>query len=108
MTASQTLLSTIIVFIIVRTLVAYKKKNLSEGFTLMWIMFWVFGLVLIFQQEFVIAIAKSVGVSRGVDLVIYFSLILVFYLIYRLLVKIDELDRTITKLIRKIALNEKN
>ena len=106
MTPSQILLSTIIIFIIFRTLIAYRKRNFSIGFTLLWVIFWFFGLIIIYEQNFVILLAKSVGISRGVDLVIYFSLILIFYLIYKLFIKIDDLERTITKLVRKIAINE--
>lgn len=107
MTASQILLASIITFIIARTIVAYKKNNLSSGFTLIWILFWLAGLTLIFHQEFAIGLAEKLSISRGVDLIIYLSLIFIFYMLYRLLVKLSELERQITKIIRKIALKEK-
>jgi len=105
-TPSQILLSAIIIFIIVRTLAAYKKGSLSPFFSFAWIIFWVFGLVLIFQQEFTITVANRLGISRGVDLVIYISLILVFYMIYRLLAKIENLERSITQIVRKTAIKD--
>src|SRR5436190_20860177 len=104
MTASQLLLSILIVFIIIRTIVAFRKKNLSLFFTIIWTSFWLFGLILIFQQNFVIFIAAKLGISRGVDLIIYLSLIFIFYMLYRLLVKIEELERSITVLVRQLAL----
>lgn len=107
MSPSQILLSTLILFILLRTINAYKKRDLSLGFSLIWIIFWLFGLFLIFEQNFVISLAKSLGISRGVDLVIYLSLIFIFYMIYRLLVKIEELERTITQIVRNITLKER-
>lgn len=107
MTASQILLSTIIVFILIRTIIAYKKRSLTFGFALVWSLFWIVGLFMIFDQNIVIDIANKLGISRGVDLVIYLSLISIFYMIYRLLVKIEEIDRNLTEIVRNIALKEK-
>ncbi len=103
---SQLLLSFLITFIIFRTYIAYKKQNLSEGFVFIWGAFWIGILVLIFKKDLVSEIAHKLGISRGVDLVIYFSLIATFYMIYRILVLIDGLDRKITELVRKIALKD--
>ena len=105
-TPSQILLSSLIIFIITRTIIAYKQKSLREGFVLIWLIFWTTGLFLIFQQELTINIANKLGISRGVDLVIYISLITIFYMIYRLLVSIYELNQKITKIVRNIALND--
>lgn len=107
MTDSQILLSIIIIFILIRTIIAFRKKSLTTGFTLVWFCFWLFGLFLIYDQQFVINIAHKLGISRGVDLVIYLSLIFIFYMVYKLLVKIEELERSLTEIVRNIALKEK-
>ncbi len=68
--------------------------------------FWIAGLVLIFNQDLTITIAKKLGISRGVDLVIYISLIFIFYMIYRTLVRVENTERQITQLVRKIAIRD--
>ncbi len=103
---SQILLSIVVVFIITRTLIAFRDKNLSVSFALIWILFWLSVLFLIFQQQLVSNIAHYLKISRGVDLVIYISLIVIFYLLYRLLVALNEVDRKITKLVRNLALDD--
>lgn len=105
-TASQLLLSLIILFIIARTFLAYKKKNLSPAFSFIWIVFWAGVLILIFQQNIVSNLARKVGISRGVDLIIYLSLIAAFYMIYKILVLIEEINKKLTQLVRKLALKE--
>ena len=105
-TTSQIFLSAIILFVIYRTVIAYKRKNLSRSFVSIWVTLWLVGLVAIFQQDLIIEIAHRIGISRGVDLVIYICLIVIFYLIYRLLVQIKELEKKITDLISKLALDE--
>ncbi len=105
-TPSQLLLASIILFVIWRTHAAYKKKNLSESFVAVWTIFWLGVLILVFKQDLVSQAAHSLGVSRGVDLVIYISLIVIFYFVYKILVLINDLDGKITQIIRKIAINE--
>src|SRR3989304_3032423 len=105
-TPSQILLSLLIFFVVYRSFIAYKRQNLSEGFFFLWGIFWLGVLILIFQQNLVSDIAHRLGISRGVDLVIYISLIALFYLIYKLMVLINELERKITKMVRKSALRE--
>jgi len=43
------------------------------------------------------------GIGRGVDLAIYVSVICLFYLVYKLFIKIQSLERQITLLVRKLA-----
>lgn len=103
-TTSQILLSAIILYILWRTYVAYKKKNLSESFVVVWGLFWIGVLILIFQQNFVSSVAHALGISRGVDLVIYISLIVIFFMLYKVLIVINELERQITQVVRKTAI----
>lgn len=89
-----------------RTWIAYKRRDLSPLFSLAWVMFWVAGLALIFNQQLTVSVARKLGISRGVDLVIYISLIFIFYMIYRLLAGIESLERKITQIVRKTAIRD--
>lgn len=103
-TLSQLLLSILILFVLWRTYSAYKKRNLSETFIFIWGIFWLGVLVLVFQQGLVSKVANALGISRGVDLVIYISLIVIFFMLYKILVLIDDLNSKITQLVRKNAI----
>lgn len=105
-TPSQLLLTAIILFVMLRSYQAYKKKNLSERFILVWTGFWIGVLVLIYQKDFVSRLANSLGISRGVDLIIYLSLIVLFFLIYKIFILINIYDEKLTQLVRKNALKE--
>ncbi|KKR81577.1 MAG: hypothetical protein UU73_C0001G0147 [Candidatus Daviesbacteria bacterium GW2011_GWA1_41_61] len=104
MSISQLLLSTIIIFIIYKTALSFKKGNLSKNFTFTWLLLWAGVLFFIFEQNTLIKAAHSVGISRGVDLVIYLSIILLFYLVYRIFYNLNEINQKITKIIREEAL----
>ncbi len=104
MLASQFVLSAITIFIIYKTLISYKKQELSKPFTLLWIICWLSILVLIFYPNFLSSIAHILGIGRGVDLAIYLSVIVIFYLLYKIFVKLNETEKRITQIIREIAL----
>ena len=103
-TSSQLLLGSLLLFIIYRTVVAYRSKTLSVGFTVTWLLFWSVGLILVIKQEWVISLANWIGIGRGVDLVIYLSIILLYYLIYTVLIRLQEIEENLTRIIRGLAL----
>jgi len=101
---SQILLTSLILVVIFRTLTAYKRNKLSLSFVILWLSFWLGVIILVFQQDLVSIVANSLGISRGVDLVIYVSLIVIFYTIYRILITLSEYQKMITKLVREVSL----
>lgn len=101
---AQIILTSIIVFIIYRTVLTYKKGNLTKIFTFIWLSFWLIILFFLFKQQLLSQIAHSLGISRGVDLALYLSIIIIFYLIFRIFASLEELNQKFTQLIRKEAL----
>ena len=51
-------------------------------------------------------IAGFFGFGRGLDFFIVASILIIFYLIFRIFVKLEEIDSRITRLARNIALEE--
>jgi hypothetical protein len=51
-------------------------------------------------------LAAVLGVGRGVDLIIYASIALLFYLVFRLYVFLEDVRHEITEVVRKIALKK--
>lgn len=104
MFASQFIFVALVLFIIYKTIVSYKKNHLSKPFIILWLTFWAFVLFILFDQRLLSKMAKTIGIGRGVDLAVYFSIIIIFYVIYMLLVKIHQLENKITKIIRELAI----
>ncbi len=52
--------------------------------------------------------ARRLGIGRGTDVVLYLSIALLFYLIFRLSISLEETRREITDLVRKIALEDES
>lgn len=104
----QILIPIFAVFAILRTWKQFRATRLTKWMLAFWILFWlIVGTVAILPQTTQIA-ARFVGVGRGADLAIYVSLLALFYLVFRLYVKIEQVERDITRLVRKIALEKKD
>ena len=50
--------------------------------------------------------AELVGIGRGADLIVYLSIVLIFYIIFQMTIKIEKIERNITKVVRTVAMKD--
>jgi hypothetical protein len=93
-------------FAVARTFGQFRRGRLPRRSFFFWLFFWVVFATVVFLPWTTEAIARAVGVGRGVDLAIYVSLAVLFYISFRLFVKIEDLEREITKMVRQEALEK--
>lgn len=102
----QFLILAFAVFALARALAQFRAGHLRLVFFACWLVLWVaVGVVAVLPQSTTI-LANAVGVGRGSDLIVYVSLAVLFYLSFRLFVKIEDTQRDITKLVRLLGLKE--
>ncbi len=104
----QILLVVFFLFALFKVISRFRVGDLSFAGTAGWAVFWVLGVVVVLLPNSTAYVAKIVGIGRGADLVVYVALTAIFFIIFRLMVRIEMLSRDITKLTRKIALDEKD
>lgn len=106
----QYILIIAIVLIVLRLIYQLKNKNIGLMQFLGWLTIWVIAILIIWNPSITTFIAKKVGIGRGVDLAVYVSIIIIFYVMFRLLLRLEKIEKQITSLVRKDALsnNEKN
>lgn len=102
----QIVFSVFILFAASRAILRYRSGTIHFGALIFWLLIWTAASVAIFSPEKTTQIAKALGIGRGVDVVIYLSLALLFYLVFRLHVLIENLESKLTQLISKISLKE--
>ncbi len=102
----QYLLVFLVLLIIYRVFIKWKQGFLGFRDLLFWVVFWVVVGVIVVRPEITSFLANVVGVGRGADLVIYLSIVLIFYIIFQITVKIERLERNITKIVRTIAIKD--
>jgi hypothetical protein len=100
------ILISFIVFVIWRTGVRYQKNDITGREFLVWLVFWGAAAVATLVPKKTDIIAQWLGVSRGADLLVYLSIAVLFFLVFKIIVKLERIEREITKLVRDKALSQ--
>lgn len=106
MHGSQILLAGVITIIIYKTLRSYLARKISLLFTLFWLGLWTTVLIALFMPGWLDLVAKPLGVGRGVDFAVYFSIVVLFYLVYRIYSHLMRIEGKITQIVRKEAIKK--
>jgi len=104
----QILLLIFILFAVSAIIIRFKEKHLKLTQTMGWLLFWLAVAIAIILPQTTTLLAKFLGVARGTDVVVYLSIIFLFYAIFRIQIKLEKIERDITKIVQDKALNEKN
>lgn len=102
----QIIIALFALFALSRVYLRFKEKKLSSLSFVFWLAVWVLGVWAVLDPDLTGKIANFLGIGRGVDAVIYASIAIIFYLIFRLYIKLEDTERHITELTKKIALNQ--
>lgn len=70
----------------------------------LWVALWTIGLVAVWDPGLATWFARVVGVGRGVDAVVYSSVAVLSYLVFRLYVVVEKQDQVVTRLVSELAL----
>ena len=99
------IIATIIILIIFYQLVKkFIKDKASLTKIIFWVLFWGISLVIIWlPKETIDNIGSVFGVGRGIDVLVYLSIILLFYNNLRLNERIDDMNKKVTKIVREVA-----
>lgn len=100
----QLVLVVFLVFAISRVYLRVKDGSLKYGEFAFWMSLFFAAFLGVVDPSFSTYVAQLLGIGRGTDVVVYMSIVLLFYLIFRLTVMIENLRHEITKVVRQIAL----
>jgi hypothetical protein len=103
---TQIFLTLFLLFAASRVFLRFKGGDLS----LFGFLFWsgLFGSAIIFVlfPNISSEVAKLLNIGRGVDAILYVSITLLFYLVFRLYIYLEDIRHDITELIQKLAMKE--
>ncbi|MFA5248112.1 MAG: DUF2304 family protein [Patescibacteria group bacterium] len=103
----QTIAVIIILFFIFRLFVLKKKGNLPAGEFIFWLIFWLLAGASILSLKWIDKLVSDFGFSAsGINFLAYLAILILFYLNFRLRLKVEKIDKDITTVARKIALDE--
>ena len=75
-----------------------EKNKIKLKELIIWSVFWLIAGVVVIVPNSTNTIAGVVGIGRGADLVVYISLALLFYILFRIFYRLEKIEKNITKL----------
>jgi small membrane protein len=97
----------IILFFVFRLFILKKRDKVSVNEFIFWLVFWLLaGSGIIFVKD-LDRLAANLGFSAsGIQIILYAAVAVLFYMNFRLRLKIEKMDKDITKVVRKMAIDE--
>ena len=97
----------IIAFFLGRLFWQKKKKNIHGNEFLFWLVFWLVAASAIVGIKWIDESLDQLGVSsRGIDVLFYVAVIILFYLVFKIRIRLENIERSLTKISRKEAISE--
>jgi hypothetical protein len=95
-----------VLFAASRAYLRFRDKSITAVEFFFWIVLWLVITVVVVLPQTSTAIAHILGVGRGADAVVYISVLVLFYAVFRLYVKMEFIEHEITDIVRKLALEK--
>ncbi len=104
MVTSFTMLVGIVAIIMVAsTTVQFLKHKITAAWALFWSALWILGSAAMFFGGWLDKVSRVLIQDNARWLVIYIAIILLFYLLYRLFLMIQRMNRSISRLVEELA-----
>lgn len=103
----QVLLSIFLLFALSRVMLRFWDKQISPKEFFFWAIVFAAAILITFFPNKTSDLANFLGIGRGADLITYASIAILFYLVFRIYVYLEDLRHQITEVVRKIALKDK-
>jgi len=98
MTLLQIIVIIFITFAASRAYLRFKDKSLSISNLFFWMILWTIILIIVFDPKLADIAANIMGMQRGTDTMFFIAVMLLFYLVFRIYVKVDSIDQHLTNL----------
>jgi small membrane protein len=103
---AQVFLLSLVVLALGLVILRYRQNKISTRGFLLWLVLWVGVTAVIMFPNSTIVVARLLGIGRGTDLVLYTSIILILYFLFRVYVHLEQVDKEITQIVRALALRD--
>jgi len=98
----------IVLFFIFRLSIQKRKNSIGRTEFYLWLFFWLISASgILFIKKIVNFVAYLGFSSSGIDVLLYLAIAVLFYLLFRIRIKMEKIEKDITTLVRKISINDK-
>lgn len=93
-------------FALSRLILRLKDKEIRFLEFVTWFLVWLGVLAIVFMPTLITSIEQILGVKKGIDFFASAGIVLLFYLLFRIYVQTEKMEQNLTKIVRKIAIDE--
>ncbi len=104
--AIKIILVAFVLFVLSGIIRRHVKRELNLRELIGWSLLWILVIIAVLTPQTTDLLASKVGVGRGLDLVVVLSIITLFYILIKVLSKVEKLDKDISVIVREIALRD--
>ena len=95
-------------FALSRAILRAKERKLTKNQFLFWTILWIALVIFASFPSILTSFANLIGIGRGIDTLVYLGIILLFYFLFKLYIKIKGIEEKITKLTRAITIKNEH
>lgn len=97
----------ILIFFILKLIFQWRKKTINFNEFIFWLIFWLIaGLLIIFIKPIDKLVMNMGFSSSGINLIFYVAVLFLFYLIFKMRLRMVKMEKDITELSRKLSLRK--
>ena len=85
-----------------------RQSKLSLGQAATWFILWLVVLIVFWYPESTSYLASTLGIGRGADLITYVAILAMFFMMFRMYLRMDKMNTDITKVVRKVGIDQAN
>jgi hypothetical protein len=95
----------VIAFFLGRLFWQKRKNHINRAEFYFWLLFWSLAAVAIIFIKWIDEFIAGLGFSsQGIDVLFYIAVILLFYLIFRIRLRLESMEKDITRITREISI----
>ncbi len=104
----QQLIALVLIAIFIWRLSEQKRsKKIGRNEFIFWLSFWSLGAIAILFIRQIDDFVVMLGFSSGINFLLYLTIMLLFYLVFKLRLSLAKLDANLTEIARTIAIQKK-
>jgi len=101
----QILLLAVIAVLLVSAWRRVGQAGSSRLTAVAWTVFWAGAAAVVLRPDIASTVADALGVGRGADLVVYAAIVGLYWLMFRVFLRLDRIERDMTALVRSQSID---
>lgn len=102
----QIFIALIAIIFLINLILKIKENKLTIKEGIFWSLLVIALIVIVFLPAVLSFLANILGIGRPIDVFVYSAIVLLFYLIYKTNMRLDDTDKNISKIVEEVAIKK--